>query len=49
MITSMDMGVMKYLCNHIIYASNGYLKMGNIVSAIPVQYTFEKIMKGLDE
>lgn len=48
-ITSMDVGVMKYLCDHIIYASNGYLKMGSIVSGIPVQYTFERIMKELDE
>ena len=49
MITSTDIGVMKYLCDHIIYASNGYLKMGNIVSGIPVQYTFERIMKELGE
>lgn len=42
MITSTDIGVMKYLCDHIIYASNGYLKMENIVSGIPVQYTFER-------
>lgn len=48
-ITSMNVGVMKYLCDHIIYASNGYLKMGNIVSGIPVQYTFERIMKELGE
>lgn len=48
-ITSTDVGVMKYLCDHIIYASNGYLKMGSIVSGIPVQYTFERIMKELDE
>lgn len=40
---------MKYLCDHIIYASNGYLKMGNVVSTIPVQYTFERIMKELGE
>ena len=26
MITSTDIGVMKYLCDHIIYASNGYLR-----------------------
>lgn len=49
MITSTDIGVMKYLCDHIIYASNGYLKMENIVSGIPVQYTFERIMKELGE
>ncbi len=49
MITSTDIGVMKYLCDHIIYASNGYLNMGNIVSGIPVQYTFERIMKELGE
>lgn len=49
MITSTDIGVMKYLCDHIIYASNGYLKMGNVVSGIPVQYTFERIMKELGE
>ncbi|WP_295251002.1 MurR/RpiR family transcriptional regulator [uncultured Catenibacterium sp.] len=49
MITCNDIGVMEYLCDHIIYASNGYVKMGNIISGIPVQLTFEKIMTGLTE
>lgn len=47
MVTCNDIGAMECLCDHIIYASNGYVRMGNIISGIPVHYTFERIMTEL--
>lgn len=47
MISSEDIGVMKYLCDEGIYVSNGYVKTGDIYSGIPLVYTMEKIMREL--
>lgn len=49
MITSEPIGGLECLCDNVIYASEGIVKMGNIVSGIPVLYTFERIMKELGE
>lgn len=49
MITSEPIGGLECLCDNVIYASEGLVKMGNIVSGIPVLYTFERIMKELGE
>lgn len=47
MISSEDIGVMKHLCDEVIYASNGYVKTDDICSGIPMIYTMEKIMREL--
>lgn len=47
MISSEDIGVMKHLCDEVIYVSNGYVKTDDIYSGIPLVYTMEKIMREL--
>lgn len=47
MISSEDIGVMKHLCDEVIYVSNGYVKTDDICSGIPMIYTMEKIMREL--
>lgn len=46
-ISSEDIGVMKHLCDEVIYVSNGYVKTNQIYSGIPLIYTMEKIMREL--
>lgn len=45
--SSEDIGVMKHLCDEVIYVSNGYVKTDDIYSGIPMVYTMEKIMREL--
>lgn len=45
--TDEDIGILEHLCDEVIYASDGPVKMEEIVSDIPLLYTLERIMTEL--
>lgn len=47
LFTAEDIGILEHLCDEVIYVSDGQVKMGEIVSDIPLLYTLERIMKEL--
>lgn len=47
LITAEDIGVLEHLCDEVIYTSDGFVMTGQIISNIPLMYTFEKIMREL--
>lgn len=47
MIASEDIGIMERLCDHVIYVSNGFVKMGQIISAVPLLYAVERVIEAL--
>lgn len=47
MIASEDIGVMERLCDHVVYVSEGFVKMGQIISGVPLLYAVERIIEAL--
>lgn len=43
MISSEDIGVMKHLCDDVIYVSDGCVKIEGIFTGIPMVYTMKKL------
>ena len=47
MITAEDIGVLEHLCDVVIFISKGFVRTEQIISNIPLIYTFEKIQREL--
>ena len=45
LFTAEDIGILEHLCDEVIYVSDGQVKMGEIVSDIPLLYTLERSVK----
>lgn len=46
-VTAEDVGVLEHLCDEVIFTSDGFVMTDQIISNIPLMYTFEKIMREL--
>ena len=49
MLANENIGGLECLCDNVIYSSEVLMKMGNIISGMPILYAFERIMKELTE
>ena len=48
-VTAEDVGVLEHLCDEVIFTSDGLVMTDQVVSNIPLMYTFEKIMRELSK
>lgn len=44
-VTAEDIGVLEHLCDEVIFTSDGFVMTDQVISNIPLIYTFEKIMR----
>ncbi|WP_295288168.1 MurR/RpiR family transcriptional regulator [uncultured Catenibacterium sp.] len=48
-VTAEDVGVLEHLCDEVIFTSDGFVMTDQVISNIPLIYTFEKIMRELSK
>lgn len=49
LFTAEDIGVLEHLCDEVIFTSDGFVMTDQVISNIPLIYTFEKIMRELSK
>lgn len=48
-VTAEEVGVLEHLCDEVIFTSDGFVMTDQVISNIPLMYTFEKIMRELSK
>ena len=48
-VTAEDVGVLEHLCDEVIFTSDGFVMTDQVISNIPLIYTFEKNMRELSK
>ena len=48
-VTAEEVGFLEHLCDEVIFTSDGFVMTDQVISNIPLMYTFEKIMRELSK